>query len=83
MKTIFIIILLIVLIFNDTSCNSGRIDLSDRNPIVFCLKTIKRYTFHQVKEYLLKQQDPIYALENKINDGMFALCVEQVAKDND
>ena len=82
MKTIFIVFLLIFIFFDFISCNSGRIDLSDQNPIVYCLKTIKGYTFQQVKDYILKQQDPQYALENKIHDDIFALCVEQVSKDN-
>ena len=58
-----------------------RIDLSDRNPIVYCLKHYKKFTFDQVKDYLLKYQDPEYALEDDVKDDLFALCVEHVAKD--
>lgn len=62
-------------------CDFGRIDLSDRNPIVYCLKDLKKFSLQQVKDYLLKNQDPEFALENDIHDDLFAWCVEHVSKD--
>ena len=79
---IFALFLIIIEIgLNIVYCD--RIDLSDKNPIVYCLKEIKKFTFQQVKDYLLKIQDLEYALENGINDKKFSLCIEQRSKDND
>ena len=85
MEKIFILLelfLIIIIILGYVNCDLGGIDLSDKNPVVYCLKRVKRFTFQQVKDYLLKNQDPEYALENSIYDEIFAYCVEQVSKDN-
>lgn len=73
--------IIIILEIGFINSYNERIDLSDRNPIVYCLKYFKKFTFDQVKDYLLKYQDPEYALEDDVKDDLFALCVEHVAKD--
>lgn len=78
----FFVLLIIYINIRIIKAFTEKIDLSDKNPIVLCLKTVKKFSFEQVKDYLLKIQDPEYALENDIHDPLFALCVEQNAKDN-
>ena len=83
MKKIINFICLILLIINIIKCDdSGRIDLSDKNPIVFCLKKVKNYNLEQVKDFILRNQDPEYAIEHYPNDEIFAYCMEQVSKEN-
>jgi len=60
----------------------GKVDLSDKNPVVYCLKSAKKYNMDQVKEYLLKSQIPEYKEELKINDDMFSWCIEELSRDN-
>ena len=81
-STLFYFIIFLSFLLEFISCDYGGIDLSDRNPIVFCLKEIKKFTFEQVKDYLLRNQDPEFAIENSIHDDLFSLCVEHIAKDN-
>ncbi len=76
------IFLIIIIILDFRNCDLGTIDLSDKNPMVYCLKTIKKFTFQQVKDYLLKEQDAEFAIENTIHDKLFSLCIEQVSKDD-
>ena len=76
------LIIILILKLGFISSDYRGIDLSDRNPIVYCLKEIKKFTFQQVKDYLLRNQDPEFAITNRIHDDLFSLCVEQVSKDN-
>ena len=75
---IFTIILLIVNINTEDS-----IDLSDDNPVSYCLKAERRMTLDEIKEYYLKTQKPEYAKEYNIDDPMFYYCVEQASREDD
>ena len=79
-KFFITILILFLLISINTKPNS--IDLSDKNVVVYCLKAALRYTFEEVKEYLLRIQIPGEAAELAIDDPMYSLCLEEKAKDN-
>ena len=73
---------LIIIILVNINTSPSSIDLSDKNPIVYCLKAAKRYTFEEVKEYLLRTQVPGEAEDYAIDDPEFSYCVEQASRDN-
>ena len=81
MSKFYITILILILLANIvTSPNS--IDLSDKNPMVYCLKTVIQLTFDEVKEYLLTIQKPEEAEDLSIDDPQFSICIEQHSRDN-
>ena len=80
--TLLFFFLLILFLFGIINADKGSIDLSDKNPVVYCLKSAKKYNMDQVKEYLLKSQIPEYKEELKINDDMFSWCIEELSRDN-
>ncbi len=75
---IFTLILLIVNISSEDS-----IDLSDDNPVSYCLKAAIKMSLDEIKEYYLKTQKPEYAKEYNIDEPLFNWCVEQVSKEDD
>ena len=78
---LFISIILLNLFINIHSTPSS-IDLSDDNPVVYCLKAVKRYTFDEIKEYLLRTQVPEEAEDYAIDDPEFSWCIEQRSKED-
>ena len=79
MKYIYIIAIIINIIYN---IYSEKIDLSDKNPIVFCLQKIKNYNIEEIKDFILQNQDPEYAIENYPSDKDFSNCIEQMSRNN-
>ncbi len=75
---IFTLILLIVNISSEDS-----IDLSDDNPISYCLKAAIKMSIDEIKEYYLKTQKPEYAKEYSIDDPLFYYCVEKASLEDD
>ena len=71
---IFILINVINITFAD------KIDLSDNNPIVYCLKYIKKYNLEEIKDFILQNQDPEYAIEHYPNDESFSNCLAKFNK---
>ena len=82
MKKNFCIIFILLLIFVNVlnSDNSDSIDLSDKNPLVYCLKNVKKYDFEEIKNFILQNQDPEFAIEYYPNDEEFNFCIEQRLK---
>ena len=62
--------------------NEDKIDLSDKNPMVYCLKKVRNYNFEEIKNFILQNQDPEFAIENYPNDISFYNCLEEVEKNN-
>ena len=77
------ILILIIFLFAQITIVKSNIDLSNDNPIVFCLKSTLEYSMDQVKEYFLKSQIPEIAKDYKINDPYFSWCVEKSSLDDD
>ena len=78
---LFLAALFISLFVNIKSTVSS-IDLSDDNPIVYCLKTARHFTFEEVKDYLLRTQVPEYSSDEGLDDPLFSWCVEQASRDD-
>ena len=72
---------LILLIVNINSQNS--IDLSDDDPVTYCLKAARKMSLDEIKEYYLKTQKPEYAKEYSIDDPLFYYCVEKTSLEDD
>lgn len=83
MNKIFIIYIsiLILLLFNNINAQASY-DLSNDNPIVYCLKVAKHMSLEQIKEYYLKTQLPQHAKEKEIDDPAFNWCVEQASRED-
>ena len=80
MKIFFILIIFIFLIF--VKSDSENIDLSDENPLVYCLKKVRNYNLDEIKDFVLRNQDPEYAIDHYPNDDMFRYCMEQLSKED-
>ena len=79
----FIFILFIALI-SVIKAESDSIDLSDDNPVVYCLKSVFQYSTDDVKEYLLLMQVKEYAETHQIKSKEFSSCIDnQVYKEDD
>ena len=78
----FYITIIILILFVNIITNPNAIDLSDKNPMVYCLKTVIKLSFDEVKEYLLTIQKPEEAEDLAIDDLEFSACIEQHSKDN-
>ena len=76
----YLAILIIILLVNNIIASTS-IDLSDNNPTVYCLKTVRKYSIEEVKEYLLRIQVPGEAEDYTIDDPLYTLCIEQNSKD--
>ena len=81
--SIIYISILILFLFNSINAQQYEYDLSDDNPIVYCLKAARHMTLEQIKEYYLKTQLPQYVNEKEIDDPAFNWCVEQASRDDD
>ena len=77
MKKFFILIIFIILSLVKT--DSENIDLSDENPLVYCLKKVKNYNLDEIKDFILRNQDPEYAIDHYPNDEMFKYCIELIS----
>ena len=65
MKTILIWILFIILSF--VKSESENIDLNDENPLAYCLKKVRQYNLDEIKDFILRNQDPYISYSNTIN----------------
>ena len=74
------IILIIFIIFSLVKSDSDDIDLSDENPLVYCLKKVRNFNLDEIKDFILRNQDPEYAIEHYPNDEMFRYCMEQLSR---
>ena len=79
---IFYLFLLIISLFTTIKSTESSIDLSDDNPVVYCLKAAKRYTMDDIKDYFLRNQKPESAASYEIDDPLFLWCVEQVSRED-
>ena len=78
---IIYISILILFLFNNINTQASY-DLSDDNPVVYCLKAAMHMSLEQIKEYYLKTQLPQHANEKEIDDPAFNWCVEQASRDD-
>ena len=74
--------LLIIFLFTTIKSTEVSIDLSDDNPVVYCLKAAKKFTMDQVKEYYLRIQKPESAPDYQLDDPYFQWCVEQLSRED-
>ena len=74
------IILIIFIIFSLVKSDSDDIDLSDENPLVYCLKKVRNFNLDEIKDFILRNQDPEYAIEHYPNDEMFRYCMKQLSR---
>ena len=60
--------------------NEEKIDLSEKNPMVYCLKKVRNYKPQEIKNFILQIQEPEFAIENYPIDDLFSLCLEEIEK---
>ena len=77
------ILILFIFVFSKISKVKSNIDLSNDNPIVFCLKSVKKFTMDEIKEYFLRIQKPESAPDYKLDEEYFSWCVEKSSKEDD
>ena len=74
--------LLIIFLFVTIKSTEESIDLSDDNPVVYCLKAAKRLTMDEIKDYYLRSQKPGSAPDYQMDDPYFLWCVEQASRED-
>ena len=79
---ILIISFLIISKFLNIKTAEDSIDLSDDNPVVYCLKAAKRFTFDEIKDYYLRTQRPDLSPNYQLDDPQFLWCVEEAARED-
>jgi hypothetical protein len=79
---IFNLFLIIIFLFVTIKTSESSIDLSDDNPVVYCLKAAKRLTLDEIKDYYLRSQKPESAPDYQMDDPYFLWCVEQASRED-